>query len=310
MEIGFVFTPYTDPQFGLKIQFRTSYLPIGRAQTEGGPPAEFPNIPSNEVTMAAIPAILEQTIINPDAGYFLRPVDPKVDQAATYLDEIKNPIDLGQMHRRANNGNYSNFKELTDDMQLLISNATKYNNSNHPVYRAAINLSYFFRDLLIRLERDPQGVAASRALHQAEARIGNELLRFQKRKADIERMENEQTKIKQPPKPAKKVTQEEIEDLVQDIKGLSTSALIGVIEIITKKPFSPSMLPFYRDISILDPGIVEDLRTYVQSVKREDIQVPVYYAWRPPLPQRLAELRASYESELLTWKSAPPDSIF
>lgn len=66
----------------------------------------------------------------PEASFFLRPVDPVLDGAPTYYEEISNPMDLGTMEKKTTDGKYSTMGEFRADMELIFSNCRKFNPPN------------------------------------------------------------------------------------------------------------------------------------------------------------------------------------
>jgi hypothetical protein len=271
--------------------------------------AEFPSVPTTEHTMKLIQPLLDLVIVNPDAIWFLRPVDPVIDCAENYTRIIERPMDLGLMRKKCNIGSYSSFDQFVGDMDLLIKNAVLYNPISHNVHQASLKVSYFFRDQLLAIEANP-GVnpfeSANTSL--AETRIANAISSFQRKKKEVakaERSAQDQSRAKVPQRQAKKITEAEMEVLVQDIKKLKSSALIGVVEIIAKKPFKIDLLPLEVDLSIAEEAVIEKLKTYVDCCKEGNGHF--YYAWKAQLPDDLMEIRDKYEADLMDWMKPPPD---
>lgn len=63
----------------------------------------------------------------PEAIFFLRPVDPILDGAPTYLEEIAHPMDLGTMEKKVNAGSYGRMSEFASDALLIFANARQFN---------------------------------------------------------------------------------------------------------------------------------------------------------------------------------------
>lgn len=63
----------------------------------------------------------------PEAIFFLRPVDPILDGAPTYLEEIAHPMDLGTMEKKITGGSYSRMSEFAADAMLIFANARQFN---------------------------------------------------------------------------------------------------------------------------------------------------------------------------------------
>ena len=55
------------------------------------------------------------------------PVDPVKDHCPTYLDIIKNPMDLSTMKKKLNQNKYPSLQAFIDDIQLICDNAATFN---------------------------------------------------------------------------------------------------------------------------------------------------------------------------------------
>lgn len=309
------FTPYSNFSLNTKIKFVTAHTPSGKITMLRDKPAEFPKIPTSPTTMKYILPLLNRVINQKDAFDFLRPVDPIVDRAEKYRDQIERPIDLGLMRRKASQNNYETFDQFEADMELLVKNATTYNPNSHPVHQEAIRLSYFFRDYLLKIEGNPEqspfevNANEARYANQADNLIGQAITQFNRAKKEREReaRSNDQMKTKIPQRQAKKVTEAEIDNIIQEIKKMKSNSLIGVVEIIARKQFKPQLLPLTVDLSLYDEEVIEALKDYVNQCK--DGTGNFYYSWRPQLPDDLQELRDKYEIELLDWLKPPSENF-
>ena len=56
-----------------------------------------------------------------------RPVDPVKDHCPTYLEVIKNPMDLSTMKKKINQNKYESITSFCDDIKLICDNATTFN---------------------------------------------------------------------------------------------------------------------------------------------------------------------------------------
>ncbi|KAF8899169.1 hypothetical protein BD779DRAFT_64933 [Infundibulicybe gibba] len=63
----------------------------------------------------------------PEAGIFLRPVDPVLDGCPTYLKEIQKPMDFGTMSTKLSQGKYTTMEEFRKDVELVFSNCRQFN---------------------------------------------------------------------------------------------------------------------------------------------------------------------------------------
>ncbi|PFH52313.1 hypothetical protein AMATHDRAFT_140606 [Amanita thiersii Skay4041] len=80
--------------------------------------------PINEKKCRELLKVLQKI---PDAGIFLRPVDPVLDGCPTYLDEIHFPMDFGTMSTKLNEGKYNTMEDFRKDIELVFSNCRKFN---------------------------------------------------------------------------------------------------------------------------------------------------------------------------------------
>ena len=309
MTLVLEFSPYTTADCNTKLIFRTAHQLPGATGIQLEKQAEFFSVPDTENTRKLIQPLLDLVIVHPDSVYFLRPVDPVLDRAENYLTIVERPIDLGLMRKKSLTGSYSNFDQFTADMDLLIKNAVKYNSLTHAVHQSALRLSIYFREMLLRIKENPEGNPFEAANSSAaETRIAQAISNFQKIKKEAAKAEKQAQAIsrtKAPVRQTKRITEAETVELVQDIKRLKSSTLMGVVEIIAKKPFGPDLLPLEVDLSIADEGVVHKLKQYVDGCKESNGQY--YYAWKPLLPAPLQEMRDKYEADLLDWMRPTPE---
>jgi bromodomain-containing factor 1 len=79
-----------------------------------------------------------------DAGPFLAPVDIVKLNIPTYLDFIKNPMDLGTMEAKINNNVYKSATEFVSDMDLIVSNCELFNGRDSEISQMARNIRTSF----------------------------------------------------------------------------------------------------------------------------------------------------------------------
>ena len=72
-------------------------------------------------------AVLQSMMKQKEAVIFLRPVDPVLDGAPTYYDEIKHPMDLGTVDRKFKNGEYTMMSDFAHDIRLIFANCRQFN---------------------------------------------------------------------------------------------------------------------------------------------------------------------------------------
>lgn len=71
-------------------------------------------------------------------GFFLKRVNTNI--FTDYLSIIDNPIDLGMMYEKASNDMYPSLSCFRSDLELLVSNAKKYNPKGSAYYKSADRL--------------------------------------------------------------------------------------------------------------------------------------------------------------------------
>ena len=64
---------------------------------------------------------------SPYSIFFRFPVDPIRDGLPTYLDEIKEPMDLSSMEKKINQAAYDTMGEFAADMDLIFANCRQFN---------------------------------------------------------------------------------------------------------------------------------------------------------------------------------------
>ena len=77
---------------------------------------------------------------HPLANAFRYPVDPEKDGAPDYFQVIKKPMDLGKVKSKLEANEYQSANELISDVNLIWSNAIKYNDKKSLVYQCAKRL--------------------------------------------------------------------------------------------------------------------------------------------------------------------------
>ena len=75
---------------------------------------------------------------------FLSAVDPVAQNIPTYHKIIKNPMDLGSVRSKLNQGQYENAKEFEADIRLIFQNCYKFNGTAHAVSQMAKQLEGIF----------------------------------------------------------------------------------------------------------------------------------------------------------------------
>jgi len=92
-----------------------------------------------------IAAFLRDKIISdPIAFFFRKPVNAAALDLKDYHKVITRPMDLGTIYARCVLGEYATLKSLVDDVELVVSNAKKFNPPGHVVHLKADELRWLF----------------------------------------------------------------------------------------------------------------------------------------------------------------------
>ncbi|KAK0529562.1 hypothetical protein OC835_004301 [Tilletia horrida] len=115
-----LFTPMKPPKI---VKPKTPNHPVAKAALED-PIGTAVGVPLHAKRCKAILQLLKKM---PEAIFFLRPVDPIADGVPTYLEEIRNPMDLGTMEKKLEAGAYGSMDEFASDMELIWANCRLFN---------------------------------------------------------------------------------------------------------------------------------------------------------------------------------------
>ena len=111
---------------------------------------------SSEQTMTLDPCpamqisslIHDRIMTHPSSVPFRRPVNAAALKLKNYHKIVPNPMDLGTIYSRCILGEYSVLRELASDVDLMVSNAKRFNPVGHPVHTGADEVSkLFFKEL-------------------------------------------------------------------------------------------------------------------------------------------------------------------
>ncbi|KAI7963119.1 hypothetical protein MJO28_001213 [Puccinia striiformis f. sp. tritici] len=98
------------------------------------------SIPDEILNPKKAKVIIRKMMEHPQGVWFRIPVDPIAVGAPTYLDEIKNPMDLSTMLKKLDKGNYKLQSELMNDFDLIVNNCIQFNGANSHLGLEAKNL--------------------------------------------------------------------------------------------------------------------------------------------------------------------------
>mgnify|MGYP006870916675 CR=1 FL=1 len=96
-----------------------------------------------------------------------------------------------------------------------------------------------------------------------------------------------------------------IKELYRKIRYMSDTALITVIEIIEKKSFTDSIIPYTVDLNKCDNETIHILSKFVLDNSISQKNDRVAYVGRPSIPDNLQEIQTKYKEELSNWLKPP-----
>jgi hypothetical protein len=144
--------PLLDGDFWVEEAVRVHSLSVSRhvrAKTSdlevpsGGPDGSVIRCPAVQVAR-----VLYDLITNPCAAAFRKPVNAVALRLKDYHEVITKPMDLATVYSHLVLGEYRALKELVSDVELVFSNATRYNPKGHFVHEKAVEVSsVFFAEL-------------------------------------------------------------------------------------------------------------------------------------------------------------------
>lgn len=122
--------------------------PLGYAPQWPTPPPSLPLTVKNKMPFRQKRA---KTLINalmkePNAIFFLRPVDPVRDGCPTYLDEIAEPSDFGTIQKNIELKKYSTMGQLARAIELVFSNCRQFNPPGPITDAAAITEALYWKE--------------------------------------------------------------------------------------------------------------------------------------------------------------------
>jgi E1A/CREB-binding protein len=88
--------------------------------------------------------VMKQLMNHQHYWVFSKPVDPVDLGLDDYFQIVKNPMDLGTIQKRLENGYYHQLKDFEDDVNLTFDNAMLYNPAGTVVHNMAVELKQKF----------------------------------------------------------------------------------------------------------------------------------------------------------------------
>lgn len=93
------------------------------------------------------------------SAMFAQPVDPERDGIPNYFQIIRNPMDLGTVRKKLEDGSYSSIAQWKEDVELIWENCYKCNGRPHPnviVSLLAKHLQIMFSKATEHITDDPK----------------------------------------------------------------------------------------------------------------------------------------------------------
>lgn len=113
----------------MEIQNSTGNETPAEDHTEAGSPGAF-----TEAEQKFCSTLLQRIKRTPNAGPFLKPVDPVALGIPDYFDKIKHPMDLSTIKSKLDSRQYSSIEEFNSDFALMFNNCYTYNHPESAVY--------------------------------------------------------------------------------------------------------------------------------------------------------------------------------
>lgn len=156
--------PLLDGDFWIEEAVRLHSLNMARnLKTKVDEPGAASVLPVDAAAMDRCPAMQVASLLrdclipHPAALPFRRPVNAAAMNLADYHTIITNPMDLGTVYSRCVLGEYGTLAELVEDVDLVFSNAKKYNPKGHVVHTKAEEVRDLFFSLLNQVVRTWNG---------------------------------------------------------------------------------------------------------------------------------------------------------
>ncbi len=89
-----------------------------------------------------------------ESELFHKPVDPLLLGIPDYFNVIKHPMDFSTIKKKLTNFTYTNFKEFTEDMNLVFDNCYKYNGRDSQVGNICTKIKNEYNQLYQQLGMD------------------------------------------------------------------------------------------------------------------------------------------------------------
>lgn len=287
-------SPYTFFNLNTKLKFETRHT-LKKQVT----PDDFPHV-NTPTDPKFIQSFLNRIILRikkPNENFFIR------SQGNVNRQEIR---DLSQMRTK----NYQSFDTFLDDIKSILKSGIAHENQR--IRAEANELTSFVYNVLVKLVSKP-----NESPFPKEAANENEIQKNVEQKINKiranQRKNSTQESGKKHSKKIEQIQATEINEIIKKIRNnLSRSpALMGIIELLEGKPFSPDMLPYELSIKKLQSKKIDwdSFKKYLNYCI-ESNNNKIYVAPNPRLPEDLQQIQSKYEMELANWLNPPKlDSV-
>lgn len=178
------------------------------------------------------------------ANIFAAPVDWKALNIPDYPNIIKNPMDLGTVMAKLDEGKYDSVDSFVEDVQLIWNNAKTFNPPKTDVYIIASNFENAFRKKLNSVLREKKN-----SQKRAESYVSP--VKATRRKS----------------RPKAQFSDSDKEKLRRDLSNLSESELVPVVDIIGGTLGHEDA--FEIDVEAYDVATLKKLRAYVRNIHQK-----------------------------------------
>ncbi|KAJ7508635.1 hypothetical protein B0H11DRAFT_37054 [Mycena galericulata] len=121
--------------------------------------------------LRATRSALKKLLSHKHAKIFLNPVDPLRDHAPNYFDVIKDPIDLGTMSHKLEEGKYPDRFAFQADFRLMMANAKRYNPVESFAHNETIALETFFEKQWTIINKTLEAAQAKETLQKPPPKV-------------------------------------------------------------------------------------------------------------------------------------------
>ena len=118
----------------IKPTIKQEIKPENKPVIERKPPVKVSFSPE-ELRTALMPPLMKMFDQEPEAGPFRIPVDPITLNIPDYFEIVKTPMDMSEIRRKLESGEYKDPWEYIDDVWLMFENAWVYNRKTSRVYK-------------------------------------------------------------------------------------------------------------------------------------------------------------------------------